>query len=267
MEWTSRQNGSTASLAQVLSNIKTQSEAAGIPWLSTQDMRLLSQFIAQLRFEDSSEVRRMSALRFHILVKVLQSWDLNDIVILQRAAMLCLAQNALLRSGEVSGRLRASDFEWELDMSAFRIRLFRTKTGRSGGGVFVDVAFCSHPLSGFQLMKRLWRLRRLDDTPLAFVFPAIRNGVLVLAQPASAASLRNLVKMVAAAGGRDPALFSGHSLRAGGATDLFAMKVPSYTIKMMGRWRSEAYLVYFRSVDAVAKTVARAFDKIGGACA
>ena len=267
MEWTSRQNGSTASLAQVLSNIKTQSEASGLQWLTAQDTRLLSQFVAQLRFEDSSEVRRMSALRFHILVKVIQSWDLSDIVMLQRAAMLCLAQNALLRSGEVSGRLRASDFEWESDMSAFRIRLFRTKTGRSGGGVFVDVAFCSHPLSGFQLMKRVWLLRRLEDTPLAFVFPAIRNGVLVLAQPASASSLRNLVKMVATSAGRDQALFSGHSLRAGGATDLFAMKVPAYTIKKMGRWRSEVYLCYFRSANAVAKTVARAFDKIGSACA
>ena len=115
-------------------------------------------------------------------------------------------------------------------------------------------------------MRRLWRARDLDRHPLAFLFPAIRRGFLVLAQPASASSLRLLVKAVVVTAGLDPSMFSGHSLRAGGATDLFASRVPYYTIKKMGRWRSETALIYFRSVDDVARTVARAFDKIGARC-
>ena len=86
------------------------------------------------------------------------------------------------------------------------------------------------------------------------------------ARTASVSSLRLLVKAVVVTAGFDPSMFSGHSLRAGGATDLFASRVPYYTIKKMGRWRSETALIYFRSVDDVARTVARAFDKIGARC-
>ena len=266
MEWVGKQNGSTKSVTQIVSQLKTQSDYHALQWLSPQDASALRMFVAQLRFEDTSEVRRMSALRFHILLRVIESWDLSDIAQLQRAAMLMLTHNALLRSGEVSNRLRASDVEWSAGMRGFRLRLLRTKTGRTGGGVFVDVAYCRHPLSGFQLVRRLWRARDLDQHPLAFLFPAIRRGFLVLAQPASASSLRLLVKAVVVTAGFDPSMFSGHSLRAGGATDLFASRVPYYTIKKMGRWRSETALIYFRSVDDVARTVARAFDKIGARC-
>ena len=266
MDWVGKQNGSTKSVTQIVSQLKTQSDFHGIPWLSPQDATSLRMFIGQLRFEDTSETRRMSALRFHLLVRVIESWDLTDIVQLQRAAMLMLAHNALLRSGEVSNRLRASDVEWSVGMRGFRLRLLRTKTGRSGGGVFVEVAHCHHPLSGFQLVRRMWRARVLDRQPSAFLFPAIRRGFLVHTQPASASSLRLLVKAVVVAAGLDSTMYSGHSLRAGGATDLFASRVPYYTIKKMGRWRSDAALIYFRSVDDVARTVARAFDKIGARC-
>jgi integrase len=177
-----------------------------------------------------------------------------------------LSHNALLRSGEVSNRLQARDLEWSANMRSFRLRLLRTKTGRTGGGVFIDVAYCRHPLSGFQLVRRLWWARDLDNNPSSFLFPAIRRGFLVHAQPASSSSLRLLVKAVVITAGLDPRFYSGHSLRAGGATDLFASRVPYYTIKKMGRWRSETALIYFRSVDDVARTVSRAFDKIGARC-
>ena len=40
--------------------------------------------------------------------------------------------------------------------------------------------------------------------------------------------------------------FAGHSLRAGGATDLFAAGVPYPVIKKFGRWKSDAALLYYR---------------------
>jgi hypothetical protein len=56
--------------------------------------------------------------------------------------------------------------------------------------------------------------------------------------------------------GLDKALYSGHSLRAGGATDLFVAKVPYPIIKKAGKWRSDAALIYHRDEDDVAKVVA-----------
>jgi hypothetical protein len=44
----------------------------------------------------------------------------------------------------------------------------------------------------------------------------------------------------------DATLYSGHSCRAGGATDLFVAGLPYYIVKKYGRWRSDAALLYFR---------------------
>ena len=40
--------------------------------------------------------------------------------------------------------------------------------------------------------------------------------------------------------GLDPTRFSGHGFRAGGATDLFAARVPLATIMKFGRWKTAA---------------------------
>lgn len=40
--------------------------------------------------------------------------------------------------------------------------------------------------------------------------------------------------------------YSGHSFRAGGATDLFSGGAPPRVIQLSGRWRSDAYLLYIR---------------------
>ena len=46
------------------------------------------------------------------------------------------------------------------------------------------------------------------------------------------------------AAGMDPARFSGHSLRRGGATLSFQLKAPIYQIQMQGIWSSMAVLGY-----------------------
>jgi hypothetical protein len=43
---------------------------------------------------------------------------------------------------------------------------------------------------------------------------------------------------------------TGHSFRAGGATDLFNAGVPYQVIQKQGRWKSAAVLVYFKSEAA-----------------
>lgn len=60
----------------------------------------------------------------------------------------------------------------------------------------------------------------------------------------------------------DPSQFSGHSLRAGGATDLFLARVPYGIIKKMGRWKSNCFLIYFRDDEHVAIHVAAGFARL-----
>ena len=60
----------------------------------------------------------------------------------------------------------------------------------------------------------------------------------------SAARLRHLT-------GIDPALLSARSLRPGGATALLCANIDKDTIKLLGRWKSDAMFVYLR-VQALA---------------
>lgn len=62
--------------------------------------------------------------------------------------------------------------------------------------------------------------------------------------------------------GLDREFYSGHSLRAGGATDLFVAKVPYPIIKKAGRWKSDAASIYHRDEDDVAQVVTKGFEML-----
>ena len=70
--------------------------------------------------------------------------------------------------------------------------------------------------------------------------------------------VRDWVKKVAAAAGRDPARFGAHSLRIGGATAALAAGVTPALIRLMGRWSSDIYQIYCRMSVESALHVGRA---------
>ena len=55
------------------------------------------------------------------------------------------------------------------------------------------------------------------------------------------------VRTALAEAGRNPSLFAGHSFRIGAATTAAAAGVPSHKIKHLGRWSSDAYMLYVRA--------------------
>ena len=62
--------------------------------------------------------------------------------------------------------------------------------------------------------------------------------------------------------GLDRSYYSGHSFRAGGATDLFNNGVPLATVMKLGRWKNAtSALVYFREETELAAAAAAAFKK------
>jgi hypothetical protein len=52
--------------------------------------------------------------------------------------------------------------------------------------------------------------------------------------------------------------FAGHSFRSGGACDLYASNVPIEAIMRMGRWKSQAALLYLRCETVTALKIASA---------
>ena len=211
---------------------------------------------------DVTGVRRVAPLRFTLLTAAIGQMDLSKPGQLQEAASVAFAQNALLRTAELTSGIKASDIIWFTGPKgglSFAIRS-PTKTSRLGSGIRIEVGESTHPFSGIALLRRLWKERKLDDRPDEYVFCSQRRGKLQPHVKASGAAFRLSIKRMMASIDLDPSTFSGHSPRGGGATDLFAAGLSYYIIKKAGRWQSDAALIYFRDEEVVASTVARVFD-------
>jgi hypothetical protein len=61
--------------------------------------------------------------------------------------------------------------------------------------------------------------------------------------------VNRMIKRLSELAGFDPARYSTHSMRAGGATTLSLLGARPYVIKQLGRWTSDAYMLYIRMPD------------------
>ena len=65
--------------------------------------------------------------------------------------------------------------------------------------------------------------------------------------PITSGTFTQRIHAYAAALGKDPTLYAGHSLRRGGATALYIAGVPEAMIQQHGRWKSLAVRGYLES--------------------
>jgi integrase len=259
--WVATHDGSTRTLAKVKSNVKVMATLQGHGWLTERHALQLRRLVGQLQFEDTSEARRVSALRTKQINEIISLWDLDDPVCLLEAALLKFGAQALLRGAELTSGLRPSDVVWIRGSKAVQLLLRRTKCGRTGAGVFVTVARCHDPLCGVRLLRRLWRQLDLDNHPQGFIFPAVAHSAIDTSRPYAAVALRRTIKRAVQQIGLDPRMYANHSLRAGGATDLLSAGVPDLFVKKAGRWKSDTYQIYHREGMVVALQAARGFSK------
>ena len=80
-------------------------------------------------------------------------------------------------------------------------------------------------------------------------------------KPLSRSEFGHLLKKTLEAAGLETSRYSGHSLRIGAATSAAAAGVPDHLIKVLGRWRSEAFQLYVRTPPDTLLSVA---SLIGG---
>jgi hypothetical protein len=152
----------------------------------------------------------------------------------------------------VFGLLRASEFVAKDPYGAtlFRkhvtilsdrviVHLMRSKTDTYDEGV--DVILWAN---GGPLCPRAWALATMsnacDKSPSA---PFFQTGS---GAPLSYDALQKFIKHLAAAAGFNSSSFSTHSLRIGGATSLIECGFSREVVKQLGRWSSDAYMLYVR---------------------
>jgi len=213
---------------------------------------------------NNRKVRRVYALRSWMLELAIALMDLRDPRTLQAATMVALAQNLLLRTAEITSPIRRGDVTWGRNMESVTIELQRTKTVRDAGGVAVNAVILDARYSGVRLLRLWWCRCNLSSASMdTLVFPGINAASGQLSgSPASGAFFREAIKRMVASIGLNPAHFSGHSARAGGATDLFAAGTPYPIVKAAGRWASDVACLYNRDDMEVAAAIARGFNKL-----
>lgn len=253
---------STYNLSTALKNF---SIANGYAWLNERDLIRIKRLRRGLgKFQRPTPARKCP-MTLERLAELLQVTDLSSLQDLQNMTIAWLGHDALLRFSEIRN-IKHRNIQWKSESLA-TITLEVTKTSHDAPQEQVNMeayTMLGEKLSGTHLLRiYLERLRAagLPTGPDDWVFPklATKSRSVQISKPSFIAWLRQALTRA----GHDPSKFSGHSFRAGGATDLYASGAPPRLIQLQGRWKSDAYIIYIRDhPDVIAKDVSLAFQAV-----
>jgi hypothetical protein len=130
--------------------------------------------------------------------------------------------------------------------------LKRSKTDVANAGVGIHVGCSGDTICAYCLLVA-YRGTRSEFSPSSPLFVDCFGTIL------SNSYFQMSTKLLLAAAGYDSSKYSGHSFRAGSATSAANVGFSDWELKMLGRWRSDAYNVYLRNpkiVNTFAKRLA-----------
>ena len=174
--------------------------------------------------------------------------------------LIAVGHDGLLRGSELCSGLKVANIQWSANRRVATFLLNRTKTHRSGGPVLVIIKDYGAQ-SGIALLRHHFSTNCLWNKPNCLVFPYFTSRSINWSLPLTVDQLRRRIKRTMCHLNIDPRGFGTHSLRAGGATDLFRAAVPYPIIKKYGRWKSDTALLYLRSENFISAAAGRAFSK------
>ena len=238
---------SSASLANYLSQIKSCQLEKGFPWLDEPArfaVRKTMRSLAKMSLK-KGVIRKapMTLAKLRLLAPFL---DLTNIMDLQFDALSRTCHNGLLRSGE-GVKVRTGDLAWSLDRRSVRVSVHDSKANKTGPIEVVELTDWG-PESAVYVLRILYdvlSLWEVTDNRLVFDYYSDKHKFV------------NRIKALVALAGLDGD-YAGHSFRSGGACDLYASNVPIEAIMRMGRWKSQAALLYLRCETVTALKIASA---------
>jgi hypothetical protein len=218
----------------------------------------LGRIVSHLEYLDVTPTRRVDPLVMELLQEILQSPLVDDIT----KMLIVVGHDSLQRGGEICSGYLVSEFRWSWDYMDVTMVLHRSKCHRKGGPQLITIHDYGIT-SGARLLRNHFDRYNLWKQSNSLVYPSYSPlGVCNFNKSITTSQLRSRIKSAVVAIGRDPTRFGGHSLRAGGATDLFRAKVPYPSIKKFGRWKSDAALIYYRDEDKVSNEATKGFLRI-----
>lgn len=128
--------------------------------------------------------------------------------------------------------------------SYLTLNLKRSKTDTANRGTTIYIGCSQNHVCAVCAMKYYFQLRAdCDPSQPLYIFTSGQ----ILTRELLAKNLKSFLAKV----GIDPTHYSGHSFRAGGATDAALSCLADWELKLAGRWSSEAYQRYIRAPPSV----------------
>lgn len=237
-------------LKSLVSNLKTYCTRMGIQFLSPAEETQFKYVMRGLAKFNPSPTERKRPITKAVLEAIILHADLNNLKDLQTITMAYLAHDALLRGRELTN-LKVRDLHWE-SASRVKLSIVASKCNKDGPAeeVFIDA---SGSISAVSLLQRYGSVLELHTAALtAPLFPLVvkdSSGTVDVfwAKPTDkAAHFVPAIRALLLAASFDANEYSGHSFRAGGATDRWTAGCPPEIIKSHGRWKSDCFYIYIR---------------------
>jgi hypothetical protein len=157
------------------------------------------------------------------------------------AGEICLPDKTVFDGDQ---HLTCGDIVFNVKEKFLILTLKRSKTDVKNVGVSIHVGCSGVDICAFCVLL-LFSKKRDDFLPSRPLFVESFGNIL------KNHYFQATTRLLLAAGGYDSALFSGHSFRAGSATSAADVGFSDWEIKMLGRWRSDAYNIYLRNPKVV----------------
>jgi integrase len=240
---------SVSTLSLHLAAIRDRHERAGLPAPASAELALVWDGI---RNRHGRRPNRKRALTTQLLRKCIAKLPATRAGLRDRALLLIQFAGALRRS-EVTALEIASDTgvceasRVEFWPEGVLIVLVRSKSDQRGESRQIPIPMGKTALCPVAALRAWLSAADIRSGP---VFRAVDRHDRVLARRLDPGSVARIIKRTARAGDLDPAVFSGHSPRAGLATSAAAAKVPMAPISQhMRHSKVETTMVYIREVE------------------
>ena len=257
--------GNTArSIAYQLSLLKRTNRELGHPSLSQADKDRLDDVVTGLQKHDHSQPKQKRPMTHTVLNAMQAVADMTKLRHFQHLTMSRVAHDALLRGGELI-TLLAGQLIWSADKRQVTIIVHNSKAHKKGPAEHVTITDYG-PSSGTAFLRTYVETMQFVQRPAALPLWPIINlaGAVQWRTATPKKDFIDLIQTFIAEAGLPAKLYSGHSFRSGGATDLWASNLcrPN-TIRLYGRWKSDAFWLYIRDNPTLrSMEVASAFGSL-----
>jgi len=263
VEKVERLKGSAKTVSQTFWNIKVKLEEKGVH-ISRKNLKEIKQVIRKLEYNDIVPTRRSYPLTMKYLFKMFRNKVLKG-PDLMFAVMATIGHAGMFRLDTLVSDLKVKNVFWSPDRNSFKLSIGRTKTHRKGGALSISFETNGSSVCPVLYLKQWFNECNLWNVKDASLFPSMSHGKLNFNKTISGSWVRRKLKREISKLGLDASLFSGHSFRAGGATDMFVLKIPYYIIKKRGKWVSDAAMLYYRDEDSADQAIFEALRVLSSA--